>query len=46
MAMAAKITIAEVDEFVEAGKIKPEEIVTQHIFVDSIVSVNGGIQND
>lgn len=46
MAMAAKITIAEVDEFVEAGKIKPEEIITQHIFVDSIVIAKGGNQND
>ena len=37
MASAAKYTIAEVDEVVEAGALDPEEIVTPHIYVDSIV---------
>lgn len=37
MAMAAKITIAQVDEVVPSGDIDPECVVTQHIFVDAIV---------
>lgn len=37
MATAAKLVIAEVDEIVEAGQLKPEEIVTPHMFVDYIV---------
>lgn len=37
MATAAKLVIAEVDEIVEAGDIKPEEIVTPHLFVDYVV---------
>lgn len=37
MATAAKLVIAEVDEIVEAGEIKPEEIVTPHLFVDYVV---------
>ena len=37
MATAAKLVIAEVDEIVEAGELKPEEIVTPHMFVDHIV---------
>lgn len=37
MAMAAKFTIAEVDEIVEAGELDPEMIETPHIFVDAIV---------
>lgn len=37
MASAAKYTIAEVDEVVEAGALDPEEIVTPHIYVDAIV---------
>lgn len=36
MAMAANITIAEVDEIVEPGDLRPEEIVTPGIFVDRI----------
>ena len=36
MAMAAKVTIAEVDEIVEPGELRPEEIVTPGIFVDRI----------
>lgn len=37
MAMASKITIAEVDEIVPVGEIDPECVVTQHIFVNAIV---------
>lgn len=39
MAQAAKITIAEVDEIVEVGKLDPERIITPGIFVDRIVKV-------
>lgn len=42
MAMAAKITIAEVDEIVEVGEIDPEHVVTPGIFVDHIVKVPEG----
>lgn len=37
MAMAGKITIAEVDEIVETGELDPEAIVTPGIFVNYIV---------
>lgn len=36
MAMAGNITIAEVEEIVEVGELKPSEIGTQAIFVDAI----------
>jgi 3-oxoadipate CoA-transferase alpha subunit len=39
MAMAAQITIAEVDEIVETGDIDPETVITPGIFVDRIVKV-------
>ncbi len=39
MAMNASITIAEVDEVVEAGEIDPEVVVTPGIFVNRIVKV-------
>ena len=42
MAMAAKVTIAEVDEIVEVGEIDPEHVVTPGIFVDRIVKVPEG----
>ena len=42
MAMAAKTTIAEVDEIVEVGEIDPEHVVTPGIFVDRIVKVPEG----
>ncbi|MBS4021015.1 MAG: CoA transferase subunit A [Dethiobacter sp.] len=38
MAMAADITIAQVDEIVPAGGLDPECIVTPHIFVDVLVN--------
>ncbi len=37
MAMAARLTIAEVDEIVPVGALDPECIVTPHIFVNKIV---------
>ncbi|MFO7965816.1 MAG: CoA transferase subunit A [Desulfobacterales bacterium] len=42
MAMAAKKTIAEVDEIVEIGEIDPEHVVTPSIFVDRIVKIPEG----
>jgi 3-oxoacid CoA-transferase subunit A len=39
MAMAAKFTIAEVDEIVEIGGIDAEHVVTPGIFVDRIVEI-------
>jgi len=37
MATAARITIAEVDEVVEAGAIDPEAVVTPGVYVDRVV---------
>ncbi|HEU5140265.1 MAG TPA: CoA transferase subunit A [Bacillales bacterium] len=37
MATAADFVIAEVEEVVEAGKIRPEQIVTPHNYVDVVV---------
>ena len=37
MAMAARYTIVEVDEIVPVGQLDPENIMTQHIYVDAIV---------
>ena len=37
MAMAATVTIAEVQEIVEVGQLDPEHIVTPGIFVDRVV---------
>jgi len=41
MAMAAKCTIAQVDQLVELGELDPEVIVTPGIFVQRVVKVNG-----
>jgi 3-oxoadipate CoA-transferase alpha subunit len=41
MATAAKLTIVEVDEFVELGALDPETIVTPGIFIDRVVRVGG-----
>lgn len=43
MAMAAKTTIAQVDEIVELGALDPEHIVTPGIFVKRLVQV--GVQS-
>jgi len=42
MAMAAKVTIAEVNEIVEIGEIDAEHVVTPGIFVDRMVKVAEG----
>jgi 3-oxoadipate CoA-transferase alpha subunit len=39
MAMAARCTIAQVDEFVELGELDPETVVTPSIFVHRVVQV-------
>src|SRR6187401_73194 len=39
MAMAAKVTIVQVAEVVEAGELDPESIVTPGIFVDRVVAM-------
>lgn len=39
MAMAARVTIAEVEQIVEVGEIDPEHVVTPGIFVDRIVEI-------
>jgi 3-oxoadipate CoA-transferase, alpha subunit len=41
MAMAAKTTIAEVDEIVPVGSIGPEDVMTPAIFVHRIVQAKG-----
>jgi 3-oxoacid CoA-transferase A subunit len=42
IAMAAEVTIAEVDEIVDPGDLDPEEIVTPAAFVDRIVEIPEG----
>jgi len=42
VAMASKLTIAEVDEIVEVGGLDPETIVTPMIYVDRIVKIPEG----
>ncbi len=39
MATAAKVTIAEVEQIVEAGELDPEAVVTPGIFIDRIVEI-------
>lgn len=48
MAMAARVTIAEVDHVVETGELGPEEVVTPCIFVKRVVKVmeNPGFPRD
>jgi 3-oxoadipate CoA-transferase alpha subunit len=41
MAMAARVTIAEVEQIVEAGEIDPEIVVTPGIFIDRIIGMPG-----
>src|SRR2546430_15914625 len=41
MAMAAKTTIAEVEELVSVGSIEPEHVMTPAIFVHRIVQAKG-----
>lgn len=42
MAMAARYTIALVDEIVEPGELDPESIVTPHVYVNAIVKEGAG----
>jgi 3-oxoadipate CoA-transferase alpha subunit len=44
MAMAAKVTIVEVDQVVAAGELDPEVVITPGIFVHRIVASGGGGQ--
>jgi 3-oxoacid CoA-transferase subunit A/3-oxoadipate CoA-transferase alpha subunit len=37
MATAARLVVAEVDEIVPVGALRPDEIVTPHVYVDHIV---------
>jgi 3-oxoacid CoA-transferase subunit A/3-oxoadipate CoA-transferase alpha subunit len=37
MAMAARVTIAEVGEIVPAGQLEPESVHTAHLYVDQLV---------
>ncbi|UCG64379.1 MAG: CoA transferase subunit A, partial [Deltaproteobacteria bacterium] len=39
MALAAQVTIVEVDKLVQPGQLDPEVIVTPHVYVDRIVEV-------
>ncbi|MGE7274174.1 CoA transferase subunit A [Brevibacillus panacihumi] len=43
VAMAGKITIAEVEEILPAGELNPEHIVTPGVFVNYIVRTSGGM---
>ncbi|MDR3348433.1 MAG: CoA transferase subunit A [Acidaminococcales bacterium] len=42
MAMAAKFTIAEAEEIVEAGALPPAEIATPFVYVNALVKVERG----
>lgn len=44
MAMAAGLTIAEVEEIVDAGQLDPEAIITPGIFVDRVVKAPRHVQ--
>jgi 3-oxoadipate CoA-transferase, alpha subunit len=44
MATAAEVTVAEVDEVLDAGALSPEHIVTPGIFIDRIVCRPGDAQ--
>jgi 3-oxoadipate CoA-transferase alpha subunit len=42
MAMAADITVAQVDRVVPLGEIDPEHVITPGIFVDRVIETGGG----
>lgn len=52
MATAAKYVVAEVDEIVEVGQLKSDEIVTPHLFIDGVIEAkkvltkDGVVEND
>jgi len=39
MATAARVTIVEVDQVVQAGELDPEAVVTPHLYVSRVVEV-------
>jgi 3-oxoadipate CoA-transferase alpha subunit len=41
MAMAADLTVVEVESIVQLGDLDPEAVVTPSIFVDRVVVVGG-----
>ena len=41
MAMAADVTIVEVEEIVQPGELDPEHVITPSIYVDRIVAFGG-----
>jgi 3-oxoadipate CoA-transferase alpha subunit len=45
MAMAAKVTIAQVSETVELGELDPEHIVTPGIFVQRVVRIQPAVRS-
>jgi 3-oxoacid CoA-transferase A subunit len=45
MATAARLVIAEVDEIVPVGDLRPEEIITPHVYVDHIVRSRLGVSD-
>mgnify|MGYP002653238598 CR=1 FL=1 len=44
--MAAKLTIAQVDEIAPLGTLDPEEVVTPGIFVQAVVAVPNPAQEE
>ena len=44
MATAAQTTIVQADEYVAAGSIEPESVVTQAVYVDRIVAITSPLQ--
>jgi 3-oxoacid CoA-transferase subunit A len=44
MATAGKVTVAEVEQLVESGKIDPDHIVTPGVFVQRIVNVKNPVK--
>src|SRR5690606_24669115 len=41
MAMAARVTVAQVDQVVDLGTLPPEHVVTPGIFVKRVVEIRG-----
>jgi 3-oxoacid CoA-transferase subunit A len=44
MATAGKVTVAEVENLVEPGKINPDHIITPGIFVQRLIHVPNAIK--
>jgi acyl CoA:acetate/3-ketoacid CoA transferase alpha subunit len=38
MATAARVTVAEAGEIVAVGELAPEDVVTPHLYVDTLVA--------